>query len=129
MLRQLISLAIAFKYQDKKIPDFLMEIMSNREIIRKGHEKDLFYYCYLFLIQYEPHVIKELSTFLKINIPWLSFFSLDNYDSLFLKKLIDRFKYTKGFESMTRDLFLAAKGNLTKGSLEKAIEAYNAIKR
>jgi len=129
LLKQLICLAIMSKNPDKKIPDFIMEILTNREIIRKGHGKDLFYYYYLLLIQYESPKIQELSTFLKINTPWLSFFSLDNYDSKFLKKFMDRFEYTKAFESATRDLFLAVKEDLLKGKrLDKAIEAYNIMK-
>ncbi len=129
LLKKLICLAIMSKNPDKKIPDFIMEILTNREIIRKGHGKDLFYYYYIILLQYEPPRIQELSIFLKINIPWLSFVSLDNYDSKFLKKFIDRFEYTKAFESMTRDLFLVVKEDLSKGKLlDKAIEAYNIIK-
>lgn len=128
ILRQIISLVISSKYMDKKIPGFILEIMTNREVIKKGLGKDLFYYYYLYLIQYEPNKILELSTFLQINIPWLSYFGVDNYDSRTMKKIINSFEYIKEFESTTRDLFLAVKKDLLKEkSLEKAIEAYNTI--
>jgi len=130
ILKKLIYLVIINKYPNKKIPKFILEIISNRELIRKGYDKDLFYYYYLLLIQYEPHTVNELSTFMKINIPWLSYYGIDNYDSKTLKKLISIFKYRKEFELQTKKVFLTVKKDLlNEKRVDNAIEAYNTIKR
>ena len=130
MLKQLISLAIAYRYMDLQIPDFIMDIMTNRETMQKGYEKDLFYYYYLMLMEHEPHEIQEFDTFMRINTPWLSYYGFDNYDSEFLKDMVGLFRYNKEFESVTNDLFIALKKDLRiEKNLSVAIATFNLISR
>ena len=104
------------------------DILVNREIIKRGYGDDLFYYYYLFLLEYKTQRIKEMEFFLKINTTWLSFFPSDNYYSAFLRKMINSFKYRKQFVNKTKKLFLALKKDLLKDkNLEKAMFLYNEL--
>lgn len=121
-------LCLIFRRGYKSMPELIEEVVINREIIRKGYGNDLFYYYYLFLLEYETHIINTMDIFLKVNVPWLSFSGLDDYYADFFKEMVNRFKQKKEFEVKTKELFLALEKNLLKNeNLDKAIAIYNQL--
>ena len=94
---------------------------------RKRFSSDVFYLSYLFLIR-ANRKIDDMDTFLEINVPWLSFHSSDEYNSRFLYKMLNMFKYEKAMQQKASKLFTAVKRDLEiESNLTKALGEFKAI--
>ena len=121
------KLELAFLRKHKKIPGYIENLIINRRIIKK-FSKDFFYFSYLYLIKEEKNV-KDIDKFLNINLPWLSFHGLDDYNSNFSLKMLKIFKYRKAFQQQTRKLFLALKQDLeNEDNLIKAMKEFALLR-
>ncbi len=112
----------------KGMPHFIEDIIINKEMIKRGYGDDLIYYYYLYLMGHGA-TVADLEDFLNVNVPWLSFHSLDEYNSDFLKKIIARFRDKKRFEKSSKELFSALQKNLWKRTNQKtAVNAYKKLR-
>ncbi|MBI5061146.1 MAG: hypothetical protein HZB67_02430 [Candidatus Aenigmarchaeota archaeon] len=83
--------------------DIIDEIITNREMIRKGFGEELFYYYYLLLHRNEK--IDTYHKYVTKSVPWLSFLGFDAHHSDFLREAIDRMKYRKAYQQRAKKLF------------------------
>ena len=108
------------------LPGFIEKIIVNRRLIKR-FSSDVFYLSYLFLIR-ANRKIDDMDTFLEINVPWLSFHSSDEYNSRFLYKMLNMFKYEKAMQQKASKLFTAVKRDLEiESNLTKALGEFKAI--
>lgn len=125
ILHQLFH-AITQQYM-KPLPHMLEDVIINKDLIKRGYGDDLLYFYYIQMMKH-PKQIKDIEDFLELNIPWLSFFSLDDYNSEFLKRMINRFEDRKKYETKSTKLFSAMKKDMLKERNQKiAINAYENI--
>jgi len=121
------KLGLAFLRKYKKIPDYIENLIVNRGITKK-FSRDFFYFSYIYLIKEEKDV-KDMDKFLNINLPWLSFYGIDDYESRFFLRTLNIFKHRKVFQQRARKLFLALKKDLEKeDNLAKAIKEFALLK-
>lgn len=125
ILHQLFH-AITRQYM-KKLPHVIEDVIINKDLIKRGYGDDLLYFYYIHMVNHPKH-IENIEDFLELNIPWLSFFSLDSYNSEFLKKMTTRFEGIKKFESQSKKLFSVMKKDMLNQRNQKiAINAYKNI--
>jgi len=111
-----------------QIPKYLEDLLVLREIVKKGHDDKLYYYSYISLMEYRPHVVEEFSDFLEMSLFWLCFAEKDEYNTESLQNIIASFKYNRDFEKKTKTLFkLLSKDLWDKKNLEKAVKAYEKL--
>ena len=121
------KLELAFLKKRKRPPDYIEKLIVNRRLAKK-FGKDLFYFYYVFLTR-EKKEIKDMDNFLELNLPWLSFYGVDKYNSSFLLKMLDSFENRKLFQQQTRNLFLALKKDMeNENNLVKAIKELAMLK-
>jgi hypothetical protein len=69
-----------------------------------------------------------MKEYLEINIPWLSFYSLDNYNSEFLKDILRKIKNKEKYEERAKKLIDSLKKELTKeNNLNYALNVYEVM--
>lgn len=125
LILQKLELAFLRKYN--KFPDYIENLIVNRRIVKR-FGNDFFYLSYIYLIREERN-IKDMNKFLNINLPWLSFYGINDYNSRFLLKMLSMFKNRKVFQHLARKLFLALKRDLGKErNLAKAIKEFALLK-
>ncbi|MEM7819784.1 MAG: hypothetical protein QXD48_03065 [Candidatus Aenigmatarchaeota archaeon] len=124
ILHQLYHLIIKRRYQID-MPHLIEDILINREMIKDGYGDDVFYIYYIYLIKKKE---VDFNDFIIINIPWLSFYRFDKYNSEYLKDMIKRIKYKKEYEERTKKLFEILKKDLTdEKNLRYAIHLYEVM--
>ncbi|MBI2971087.1 MAG: hypothetical protein HYY37_01565 [Candidatus Aenigmarchaeota archaeon] len=94
--------------------------------IAKTHQQDLFYYWYLSLLYHQPK-IATMEAFIGINIPWLSFYGIDDYDAEFLMNMVSRFSYPVSYEAQAKELFVLLSGRLSLREVAAATSAYERV--
>lgn len=67
------------------IPEFVEELIVNREMVKNGYANEVSYFYYAILAR-KPK-IKSKEDFLYINLPWLIFYEKDEFYCSFFKKL------------------------------------------
>jgi hypothetical protein len=121
------QLELARLKKNKILPDYIEKLVVNRRLAKK-FSRDFFYLSYLLLIR-EKREIDDMNKFLDINLLWLSFYGIDEYNSRFLFKMLNMFKYRKAFQEQTRKLFLVLKKDLEEeANLTKAVNEFRAMK-
>ena len=111
----------------KPMPHVVEDVIINKELIKRGYGDDLLYFYYIYLVNHHKGV-NNIEDFLHINVPWISFFSLDDYNSAFLKRIINKFENTKKFQKQSKKLVSVMKKDLLKeGNQKIAINAYKNI--
>lgn len=106
----------------------LSELLTDREIIRLGLSKKLFYYYYVLLSS--PRSIDSIEDFIQINIPWISFYPHDKESSRFLHEMAEKYSsnYRKEFEAAAERLYALLKKNLyTESAIREAEEDWSKI--
>jgi len=89
VLKHIFMIDAKIKFKD--YPKFLAELDAYRKIIKNGFSEELYYYFFIHLMKKDKHV-KTLNDYIDINIPWLSFYKLDDYISDFFKEFAKKFK-------------------------------------
>lgn len=122
------NLELAFLRKYVRIPDYIEKLIVNRRIVKRFSD-DFLYFSYLFLNKEEKD-IRDMDKFLNINLPWLSFYGGDDYNSRFLLKTLDIFKNRKAFQQQTINLFLALKKDLeNEENLNNAVKEFELLKK
>jgi hypothetical protein len=107
---------------------WLEDILVNREILKSGFTKEYFYFSYVKIVHYESPGKTDMQGFLRVNIPWLSFYSIDKYNSLFFLHVIDKFNFDPSLKEKTKSLFDVTKKNLwLNKNLIEAEKIYNEL--
>ncbi len=119
--KECVEILIAKRILSLRFYSPLSDILADREIVRIGLSKKLFYYYYILLSS--PRKIKNIEDFLQINIPWISFYPYNKNYSEYLKDLLHSFDYQKEFESSAEKLFSLLKKNLYTDKAIKEAEA------
>ena len=88
----------------ERLPEFLEDILLNKRIIKEGLGDVLESYYYILMNDHMSFKVQDQEKFLKINIPWISFYGMDNYRSEYFKKLSKRFRDVDQFEEMNSKL-------------------------
>lgn len=89
--------------------DFISAVHASKTAISKGYSEQAFEFFYLTLLRH-PRLVLESRDFLSINLPWLSFWKLDDYNSSFLYDMLSRFdcnnfsRFTSLFDVMKKNL-------------------------
>lgn len=130
ILHGLYHIIIRDKYRlsdlEAQIPHFVEDVITNREMIKHGHDDFVFYLSYLYLIR-KKHVA-DIEDYLDINVPWLSFYKLDEYNSKYLKELLVKIKDKEKFKDDSEKLIDLLKKDITKESeLNHALNAYEVL--
>ena len=125
IFKEIFSLLIKIKNMESGIR-FIDNIIANREMIKNGFGD--YYLNYAYVKLFRPIEIENFHTFLTLNLPWISFSGLDNFNSVFLKDMVKKFKYPKTFETRSGRLFSTTEKDLTdKKNLRRAINLYNEV--
>ena len=95
------------------LPQFLEEIFANRTIIKEGYGDSILYFYF-----YRLAGMKSTES-LEVDVPWLSFYGLDDYVSELFLEMKDRIEHRNVFESGTIELLKrCVKNNDVRGALD-----------
>jgi hypothetical protein len=109
----------------RKLPSLVEDVMTAREMIRRGHADDLVYLFYVYMARHRVH---DYMSFVRFNTPWLIFYGCDGfYNDLFYQLAQTRRRYS--YERRAKPLFSALCRDLTDfDNLKAALEAYEHTK-
>jgi hypothetical protein len=126
ILHSLYHVITKDKYNLAEMPHFIEDVLINREMIKDGYDDYVFYSSYLFLLR-KKHV-SSLEDYLMVNIPWLSFHGMNDYNSEFLKNMLLRIKNMEHYRDRARKLIDVMKKDLTADkNINYATNAYEVM--
>ncbi len=101
-------------------PRFIGDVLTGREMIKRGHGDDLFYMYYNMLMKSKTG--RTSMDYVRVNLPWIIFRGHDNYNSSFLKDLAGKISPGKNSEA---DRLL---NMLCHDKFHEAVEEYSSLK-
>jgi len=115
-----------YNLQETPLPHFFEDIIANREMIKNGYDDLVFYLSFSSLVK-KKHV-NNMGDYLDVNVPWLSFYKIDDYNSISLRDMLKKIKNRGEYGEDAKKLIDMLKRDITKEKeLNHALTAYEVM--